>query len=914
MKNLLKISFAFICILLCTISTLLLNSEHNVYSNENEVFCANGTSVYIGQSESELVPNETGIRFNIIMSTNLYNHMVTNDNFSTGVLIVPKDKLNGELNLNEAKNSNGLITIKDTTNLWQKQKLSINEYGKYYVDNINGIEYMTNYVYLYNIPQASYNRTICFRGYYDDGENVRYTATVERSIAYVSNKVLQSGEYEDDENVTNLLNSYVENYLPNENYVIILSKNASATEQYAAEELQKYIKEATNCCFDILTEDYDVMENKIYVGDTDALINAGGISADLGTDGFVLKSIDGNDELRDLFIAGGSDKGTLYGVYEFLESNLGIRFLTADETYIPDVIGFNIPEIDNSYVPDFENRMFYSKSTYRDKSFMSKVRMDCELVELEDNMGEDFAWDRNVVHTQLLYIPSTYYVDYDNNDESNRQYENYYSLFTRDADNNVKTVKRNSRTEPADICLTSGINPDGTIKDINGDNALAICLNTLKGRVLSLPETDYFVFTMMDTTKICECSRCAYDREKYKDSGILIRFANLLVSEVNEWIQQEHPERDQINLILLAYNQNFEPPVDSSMLPLAESCKPNEHLYIRIAPINMDCFGTIEDDKSNKNIGLYNSFTGWKSLTDNLFVWTYNSASNAYFHYFPTNQTYDDNFNLFKELGISYVFMQGDIYNQSNWQNKMETYIASKKLWDISLNSNELKNEYISLYYGPAKDSIQEFLNIFDQKYALINEAFWFYQGMYFSGVNATITNKFDKSFINNLINILDGAIRNIENSSLLEDQKEKYINRVKEVKITPLAMLIEFGFDFSDSELLKAKEELNNIANEFGISYLGESATLETILGDRHTVTFKSEGVQYGNSQKVMNGGFAIEPITPISSLGETFLYWTVNGEKVDISTYQILEDVEFVACFSTEFTCKDIYDDIWW
>ena len=41
-------------------------------------------------------------------------------------------------------------------------------------------------------------------------------------------------------------------------------------------------------------------------------------------------------------IAGGEPRGTLYGVYTFLEDCLDVRFLTADHTHIPPVGGWKV--------------------------------------------------------------------------------------------------------------------------------------------------------------------------------------------------------------------------------------------------------------------------------------------------------------------------------------------------------------------------------------------------------------------------------------------------------------------------------------------------------------------------------------------------------------------------------------------
>ncbi len=93
---------------------------------------------------------------------------------------------------------------------------------------------------------------------------------------------------------------------------IIVSENASKQEQYAAQELVKYIELMTGHKPSVSTKSH--CENKILLGFDKHLVK--------GPEGLLIKSVDSNT----LLITGSDDsknRGTLYGVYEFLERFCG---------------------------------------------------------------------------------------------------------------------------------------------------------------------------------------------------------------------------------------------------------------------------------------------------------------------------------------------------------------------------------------------------------------------------------------------------------------------------------------------------------------------------------------------------------------------------------------------------------------
>ncbi|MBR4943743.1 MAG: hypothetical protein IKZ28_06885, partial [Clostridia bacterium] len=114
-----------------------------------------------------------------------------------------------------------------------------------------------------------------------------------------------------------------------EGTAIVIPTDANDTLVYAAEELQYFINEISGKNLPIMeldnAEDKD-FTNNIFVGMYNSkLANIIPETAD----SLAIMNDDG-----DVYIGGSTDRGTLYGVYEYLE-NKGVKFLTMDYTYVP---------------------------------------------------------------------------------------------------------------------------------------------------------------------------------------------------------------------------------------------------------------------------------------------------------------------------------------------------------------------------------------------------------------------------------------------------------------------------------------------------------------------------------------------------------------------------------------------------
>lgn len=160
------------------------------------------------------------------------------------------------------------------------------------------------------------------------------------------------------------------------NYKIIISKNAEEVEVTAAKEFQKYIEKISGAKLPIYRD------NKVKEGSYEIIIGKTNREKDssftidrdsLGKEGFNLKFYNKN-----LVIAGGSGRGTLYGVYDFLEE-LGCLFISLDTEFIPDKTEILLDlSMEITEKPAFEYRDLFWYCSYNE-NLSAKLRLNGSL-------------------------------------------------------------------------------------------------------------------------------------------------------------------------------------------------------------------------------------------------------------------------------------------------------------------------------------------------------------------------------------------------------------------------------------------------------------------------------------------------------------------------------------------------------
>ena len=144
-------------------------------------------------------------------------------------------------------------------------------------------------------------------------------------------------------------------------YTILLPSHATTYEQQAAKVLQNYLMQISGAALPIITADKHRSSYEIVLGQNERLDElASPVNyQQLKEDGFVLRT----DSSR-LIIAGGNEKGSLYGVYSFLEKYLGCRMYTPKVKIIPKQSQITLGKINDQQVPVIGFRDTHYKSTW----------------------------------------------------------------------------------------------------------------------------------------------------------------------------------------------------------------------------------------------------------------------------------------------------------------------------------------------------------------------------------------------------------------------------------------------------------------------------------------------------------------------------------------------------------------------
>ena len=143
--------------------------------------------------------------------------------------------------------------------------------------------------------------------------------------------------------------------------VIVTADDPPTIATYAAKELVQHVKKATGATLPIATESKipKGFATRLFLGTTKAAAQQGIDTEVLRPEEFVMRSvgsdlyITGKDDGSNPLSPSNSKCGTLFGVYEFLERYLGVRWLWPGElgTYIPPTKNITFESVDETIAP-----------------------------------------------------------------------------------------------------------------------------------------------------------------------------------------------------------------------------------------------------------------------------------------------------------------------------------------------------------------------------------------------------------------------------------------------------------------------------------------------------------------------------------------------------------------------------------
>ncbi|HET7117464.1 MAG TPA: DUF4838 domain-containing protein [Hanamia sp.] len=440
---------------------------------------------------------------------------------------------------------------------------------------------------------------------------------------------------------------------------IVVSAGTIPSEKYAADEFKRLFKSITGNELKISTKADS--KNAIYIGN--------GITNQFSIPQFETPS-NGEESLhihvgKDLIvITGAKPRGTLYGVYEFFERYLGVRFLTRDHTYIPsDASRISIPVVDFSYEPSFFFRWSYYQENFNDPAFATRLRVN--TITNEERLGGKTSQEL-ITHSISNFLPVSLY---------GKTHPEYFAL--------VDGVRKlDVRGGGPQVCSTNA----DVIRIVTENVTKALDANTSL-RSISVSQ--------MDNNSVCECPVCRAFSKKEESQGA----PHLaLVNAVAKSVAVSHPG---VKIGTLVYWYTRKPPKDMILLP---------NVQIMLCSIECCTFHPLDDPSCSRNKLFCEDFYKWKEICQNILIWNYNTNFSAYDLPFPNFNVIAKNVQLFQNNNAQGVFMQAAGNGLSTEMSDLRNYVIARCLWSPELESWDLVDEFCNLHYGSSAPPILAYL------------------------------------------------------------------------------------------------------------------------------------------------------------------------------------------------------------
>jgi hypothetical protein len=468
------------------------------------------------------------------------------------------------------------------------------------------------------------------------------------------------------------------------NYAIAISRSATSTEKHAAEELQKFLAEISGARLPIVSDDQPGKTPLILVGRSEATqhLKIAALKQKLGPEDFVLL-IQG----RQLVIVGGQQRGTLYGVYTFLEK-LGCRWFTRDVSRIPHLPTIEVPPLDEIQQPAFEYREPYFTEAW-DRDWAVRNKTNGHFQHLDESTGGKLQY-YPFVHTFYKLIPPEKYFS---------SHPEYFSL-----------IEGKRRVDRGQLCLT---NPE----------VLRVAVDSVFDWIQKHPEATLFSVSQNDWEGWCECDNCrrVEQEEGGTHSGPILRFVNALAAEV----EKKYPDK-LIDTLAYWYSEN--PPAKA---------RPRPNVRIRLCPIGV-C-ETHPYEKCPRNAYFMNNLKAWSKITSQLYIWHYNTNFSHYLLPFPDFDELAADIPMYQKHGVVGLFLEGAYPEGGGAENaELRSYIMAKLMWDPKINVKSLINEFHETCYGKAAGKMMEYFDLLQAEVRMppdgLGHHHWIYGVPEFSG------------------------------------------------------------------------------------------------------------------------------------------------------------------------------------
>ena len=567
---------------------------------------------------------------------------------------------------------------------------------------------------------------------------------------------------------------------PISEYTIVVTNPDNANMVFAAEELVKYVSLGDSTT-ELNIEYSESLAEKQIILREDSM-------GEMGTDGFWIKAHE-----DDLIITAGALRGTMYAVYEILESYFGYSFYAYGEYKLDKTRYANVPEdTDDTQIPRVRYRCVCItgfRNDYTESTVIKRKLSGCSVQSsmLQAKYGYGIERVRANAHSFDVFVP------------------------TEDMQANGITKRCLSDEKVFEICV---------------ENMLKLLdERTAAGSVVGREITEISCSYAADDEP-CTCRNCnkVYREEGNQHSGNLCRFVNKVHAEIIKY----YPD---IRVIVNAYGNASNPSLGWHDAPGKTALNEGITLLYCWNGCANHMLGKDGCTDKGNSLGVTNKkseadFLAWTEKCSDIYVWYY--PTHIYYMLCPEpnfENLYND-FQWFINNGANGFYVVG---TDGGSFESMDGQLIADMMWDPDMTKEEYENrmaEYLKDTFGYGWIYIKEYMNMLvecgDLKGCVFNDfelPFDIYSKDYFKNNYDVMCELFDNALS---IAKTDSERFNLEKlsvhmhflglSALYED---RYVNGTEEQKAAYEAQW-RWTYDFINSENMPLTYAENGISTPF--------------------------------------------------------------------------------------------------
>lgn len=601
----------------------------------------------------------------------------------------------------------------------------------------------------------------------------------------------------------------VENNLSS--YYLVTSKKPQSKEMTAAEEFSFFMQQATDCYIPTITEK-EVKKSYYYI--------SLGITTQFESayPNFDYSKLEGTQSAYfigtkddNIYIVSSDDfkgYGVLYGVYDLLHDLVNYTYYHDSEIYYEHKDTVNLLKYKDVFVyPSFDCRSISTLYTMSNDIHGQRLRL------INNSRGTE--WSRKTYgHGQI----NKFLAPWDLDENGVRYGDSHPDWFINPGQE--------------DPHIKDGMIANGWDWSAGKEMRHLVAQKMIQF-VKSEPEAIFFMCAQEDNSVICTSERNRKALADYggTQSGLQIDFMNDVITEVEEWVQENQPGRE-IQYLIFAYQTTLEPPVkkdsNGNTVPYSNRVIPHKKLRIFLAPIEANYAFTFS---SPVNADFGKILKEWGAIANGQIVmYLYDLNYRIYFVNFNNFGTVAGMYKECQDIGASYMLTQGVSDSNICCFDEMRSYVESSLMWNLNLNYDELAYDFLNHFY---KDAAPYMRDIYDT----IRDRYAYYQALVkqsSGNISGDIRNSdlYPFSLVRQLNIDIDNALESIkhlesEDYALYSTLKNRIM---KEYLSVIYLKMILYRSNYSDEEVNEMLEIFNFYTQLFGITKSGEGVDIGNI------------------------------------------------------------------------------------